>query len=384
MTLGVIRRYRTLTWVRDQLVKNKCGHQANGYLLVGLYQLLYMNDVEAYAAVDETVEASKSDLGKKTSAFLNAVLRNVLRERARLEEALLRQPLGVRLSCPDVLVERWAALPCSVGVEEICRWNNRPPHTVLHVCSSKTAADSYRRRLHDARIDAHPHPYAPHRSLVLPRGLRVDELPGYKEGCFFVQDPSAAEAVSLLAPCPGERVLDACAAPGGKAMLIAEAMRGEGRVLAVDKHKDRLGRLEENVRRMGWGNVSVVQGDAQDAASLMAAVGGRKQDAILLDVPCTNTGVLRRRPDARWRFSTERLREHTVVQKQMLTAASRCLKEGGRMVYSTCSIEPEESEGLVREWVATQPGAVCVEERRLYPSERGTDGAYAALIRCSP
>jgi 16S rRNA (cytosine967-C5)-methyltransferase len=205
---------------------------------------------------------------------------------------------------------------------------------------------------------------------------------------------------------PGECVLDACAAPGGKTAMIAGMMEGQGELIAMDLHDDRLDTLRDTLDRTGWDFVKVVKGDAvrgyPDVDATFAGVTARASrsadeeknatgtsrlqsskrfDAILLDVPCMNTGVLRRRVDARYRFTRDRIETLKKTQWKILTAMSKCVKPGGRMVYSTCSLEQEENEELVNRWVREHPEFRLAKAKRLFPPKSGTDGAYAALLR---
>jgi 16S rRNA (cytosine967-C5)-methyltransferase len=232
---------------------------------------------------------------------------------------------------------------------------------------NKTLANSH-------EIAGEPHPFAPDRFLILPRGVSVTGLPGFDEGWFYVQDPSTSVAPSLLNPRPGETVPDACAAPGGKTMQLAELMRGQGTLVAMDPSADRLKPLRENIARLKWNFIRIVEGD------LTQEKPSTRFNAILLDVPCTNTGVIRRRPDARWRFSPKRLRAACDKQTAMLDAAAACLEAGGRIVYSTCSLELEENEGQVDRWLARHAEFKLANSKKLFPPESGTDGAYAALL----
>ncbi|OQW94775.1 MAG: hypothetical protein BWK77_08585 [Verrucomicrobia bacterium A1] len=184
--------------------------------------------------------------------------------------------------------------------------------------------------------------------------------------------------MDLLHPQPGERVLDACAAPGGKTILAAEAMKGQGTLVAMDPAVPRLAPLRQNVARLQLGVVTIVQGDAARPQAVPELEAGF--DAVLLDVPCTNTGVIRRRPDARWRFSPERLKAAVERQRAILDGAAPLVKQGGRLVYSTCSLELEENEEQVRGWLARHPEFTLAESRRLFPPETGTDGAFSALL----
>jgi 16S rRNA (cytosine967-C5)-methyltransferase len=274
---------------------------------------------------------------------------------------LEKQPAAVRLSHPTVLIERWTKQFGADAAIRLCEWNNRRADVVIRV--NKTL-----------QIEGQPHPFAPDRFLILPRGVSVTSLPGFTDGAFYVQDPSTSIAPALLNPRPGETVLDACAAPGGKTMQIAELMKGQGTLVAMDPAADRLKPLRENVARLKWNFINVVERDITKDTT------AARYDAILLDVPCTNTGVIRRRPDARWRFSPERLRAACDKQAAILDAAAASLNPGGRIVYSTCSLELEENEGQVDRWLSRHAEFRLADSKKLFPPESQTDGAYAALL----
>lgn len=380
IVLGVVRRYRALNWVLDQVARRAPQQNVSALLLVGLYQLLFMTNVEPFAVVHEAVQLAKEKFDEKVAGFVNAVLRRVAREKETWLAALDQQPAGIRLSHPDLLLRRWGRQYGAEHAEALCEWNNQTPSVMITIARSRTSLDAVANQLRVFGLEVVPAEGAPERSLVLPRGARVAGLPGYEEGLFFVQDPSGQVAVDLLSPEPGHDVLDACAAPGGKTMLIADAMSDRGRIFAVERQERRMARLQQNVSRMKWGSVQVVQADAERTDSLASAIPDLAFDRVLLDVPCTNTGVIRRRPDVRWRFSLDRMQALIETQQRLLSAASKRLKPGGRLVYSTCSLEPEEGSVLVANWVERHTDFRLVEERHLFPPDSGTDGAYAAAL----
>ena len=384
MAYGVVRQFRALEFIRAALAPKTPAPAVHAVLLIGLYQVFYMDRQQPHAVVNETVEAAKRASGRRAGDFVNAVLRRSLRERDALRSRLAQQSVGVRLSHPDNLLTRWRQHLEEDAVIQLCEWNNSRPGVVLRVNRLRARTEALLGRMLEAGIDPDPHPYAPEQCLTLPRGTSVEKVPGYQEGWFAVQDPSTLAAVSLLAPQPGERVLDLCAAPGGKTALIVEQMNGEGVVVAVDLAADRLGVLQTNLSRLGCDVVAIRQADATDSVALAKATDGLAPngfDRILLDVPCTNTGVLRRRPDARWRFDEKRLREAVRIQRQLLDAAAPHLRTGGSMVYSTCSREPEENKKQVNAWLSENKDIRCVREFALFPPEDQTDGAYAALLQ---
>lgn len=380
---GVVRQFRALDFLCELLVPRAPKPALHACLLLGLYQLLFMDDQQDFATVHATVEAAKAEAGPQKAGLVNAVLRRVQRERAELQQALARAPLAVRMSHPDVLFDRWTAAFGQDTARHLCEWNNSRPETVLRLNSLRADMDTFTRALRDAGIETHPHPFAVESCLVVGRGVKLTDLPGFREGWFFAQDPSAAVAALLLAPKPGERVLDACAAPGGKTVVLAEQMHGQGELVAMELHEDRIVRLLENAERLQLANVRIVKGDASQWPSTPdeLQLAGEGFDRILLDVPCTNTGVIRRRPDARWRFSPERLAKLNAVQRAILDRAAGLVKPGGVIVYSTCSLEPEENLGMVNSWLAGHPLFSLEEQRLLLPPETSTDGAFAARLR---
>ena len=376
LVYGAVKWTRALGWFAGRLASRAPRPELRALLDIGLYQILLLDSVAPHAAVNETVEAAKLKLGARDAGFINALLRSALRRRGELLDELGKQPMAVRMSHPDALVERWSRAHGSEGAGRICLWNNSRPSVVLRVNTPRIGFEALRMRLGEAGIAAAPHPAAPGECLVLPRGVRLESAPGYIEGWFAVLDPSTLAAVELLDPRPGELVLDACAAPGGKTFLIAARMRGLGRIVASDLHEDRMGRLRSNIERLGLENVTVARADA----SAPEPGWGGPFDAILLDAPCTNAGVLRRRPDARWRFSNSRLAVRVKTQSAILGRAASSLKPGGRLVYSTCSLEPEENEGVIQDFLERRPE--FREARRMVsvPPEHDMDGAFAALL----
>ncbi len=376
VVFGTVKYRRVLDFVIRQVAERAPERALRAYLLTGLYQLWCMGGAD-YAVVNETVAAVRGAFGARQAGFVNAVLRRVLRERAALEKTLAAQKPGLRLSHPDALFDRWVARYGEPAAIRLGEWDNQPPPLVLRIDPSRGSMKAFLSALAPAGVDAGPHPACPDRYVALAKGIDVRQLPGYEDGWFVVQDPSTAGAVELLDPQPGEAVLDACAAPGGKTVAIAERMKGAGCLVAIDLHADRLPALRDNLERTRQTWVTVREADV--TAMPADAVG--PYDGVLIDVPCSNTGVLRRRPDARWRFSLERLGRLNNTQQAILGSAAGLVRPGGRIVYSTCSLEPEEDEMLVNAWVASQGRFVMVAERRSFPPKDGADGAYAALLR---
>ncbi len=378
LVFGCVRGWRALEWVLSQCVTRMPDGETHAALLVGACQVLWMPEIPEYAALHATVEAAKL-ASRRSAGFVNGTLRTLVRQRETLLAALEQQPVGVRLSHPDLLVARWTARWGATETEALCRLDNTPAATVLACLPGRLDADALDARLAAGGVHTTPHPAHP-LCRVLPHGVRVADLPGYAEGLFTVQDPATLAAVDLLEIAPGQRVLDACAAPGGKTVQIAARLGGTGRLVAMDRHADRLRTLQINLARFGFDQVERVCGDAAAAGPDAALPAGETFDRILLDVPCTNTGVFRRRPDARWRFSVQRLAQLTATQFGLLQAGFRRLEVGGRLVYSTCSLEPEENQQVVDRLLAAEPAARLLAVVDRLPTRDATDGAFAAAI----
>jgi 16S rRNA (cytosine967-C5)-methyltransferase len=305
-------------------------------LEIGLYQLHFLR-VPAHAAVHETVELAKQHVSPAEVKFVNAALRN--------PRPLQTAEPWVRLSHPKWLWQRHG--------DAWCEWNNAPPPVY-------------------ARGDQ-PWPGVLEPTPFHPLCYRVVNAEKFfaNPGRYYVQDPSTLIAVDVLDPQPGETILDMCAAPGGKTTYIAQKMQNRGQVIAADSSSVRLGLVAENCRRLG---VTIVATLACESARCWR---GRQFDRVLVDAPCSNTGVLRRRVDLRWRIREEEIRRLAAVQKQLLHAAGELTKPGGILVYSTCSLEPEENEQVIRDL----PGFVLESQRATWPPRDNMDGAFVARFR---
>ena len=338
----VIRRLRPLRKVLGALVTKWPKGELEALLYVGAAQVLYMDEVPDFAAVNETVEAAKQCDNKSVAKVVNAVLRNLIRRREEFEQMIAAAPLEERESFPTALVRRWTARFGAENAAKLCAWHNEPAETFL------------------ARKDGS--------FVALERGKKVTEVPGFAEGGFIVQDPGTALAVELVDAKPGDEILDACAAPGGKTIQLA--WRG-AKVTACEVNPKRRRKLEENLKRVG---VEVEVADALDSCRLQSIAFGK----VLVDAPCSNTGVLRRRPDARWNWSVEKLEALVKLQAEILDQVEPLVAPGGTLVYSTCSNEPEENLEQVNAFLVRHPDFKLDVTRESVPFESGHDGAFAA------
>ena len=357
-----IRRMRPLRKVLGRFVKTWPKGELEALLYIGAAQIFYMDDVPDFAAVHETVEAAKKCSNPSVPRVVNGVLRNLLRQRDSIVALLASAPLEERESYPTELVRRWRNRFGDDRAAELAAWHNRPAETFLAYAPDATETDAEGRSVPVWRDRP--------RFVALPRGRRVADEPGFAEGAFIVQDPATRHAVELLEIQPGDRVLDACAAPGGKAIQLA--WRGAS-VTACEINPKRRKRLEANLSRLGLNVVTVGE---------LPPVASGTFDKVLVDAPCSNTGVLRRRPDARWNWSAERMAALVRVQAGILDAAAARVRPGGRLVYSTCSNEEEENRLQAEAFLARHPEFEQFASRESIPFESGEDGAFAtAFVR---
>ena len=249
--------------------------------------------------------------------------------------------MGVRLSHPEVLVDRWTRQFGESDTAALCEWNNHPADILVRVNELKVSMGELMRAGGGEQMDFHP--------LM----LKMDKLPipWIVSGLCYVQDPSTLMACEMLAPEPGERVLDACAAPGGKTSYLAQMMKNEGKIVACDVSADRLTRMRENLERLSVTNVEIRKADWLESPPAEK----EKFDRILVDAPCSNTGVIRRRVDVRWRLKGDDFARMPDVQMGLIKNLAGVLKPGGTLVYSTCSMEPEENDELVRRVTSEAP-----------------------------
>jgi 16S rRNA (cytosine967-C5)-methyltransferase len=354
-------------------------------LRLGVYQLTNMGSVPAYAAIAQTVELAKRRHGLGASKLVNAVLRRTDREREGLvppppQDAV--EALSLKYSHPRWLVARWVERWGEQDAERLLTLNNAEAPIVLRPYG--IVREQLEAMLEAAGVHVGDAPYVS-QSIAISGGITLTELGAFKKGLFFVQDPAATLVTEYAAIPTGATVADLCAAPGGKAL---ELSRTAGTVIAGDKSIARLQRLLANVRRLETTNIYPFVGDARDPAI-------RPVDAVLIDVPCTGTGTFRRHPDARWRLKVSDLAVMAALQKGILRATARAVRPGGILIYSTCSLEPEENDAQVDSFLAENPnwilepppeGSVSPDlldngRLRVLPQRHGTDGAFAARLR---
>ncbi|HTL55216.1 MAG TPA: 16S rRNA (cytosine(967)-C(5))-methyltransferase RsmB [Candidatus Limnocylindrales bacterium] len=389
LAYGIIRWQMTLDWLIARKTGNRTQKPALQNLLrLGLYQIFWLERIPNHAAVNETVELAKTRGFGAQSGFVNAILRGYLREFDATKQALLElknnQP-ALGYSHPEWLVQRWEPRWGREQTKQLLEWNNIPPKTFARINSLKADAGKLltQWRNEDVEYDFVRRDWLEENLIFeLKSHPPLASLPSFAQGLFYIQDPSTLLAVSDLDPHPGEAVLDLCAAPGGKLTYIAQLMQNQGRLVAHDTKPDRLRLVQQNCDRLG---VTCAQ---TESAAEFRQFGSAKTspgfDRILVDAPCSNTGVMRRRVDLRWRIRPEEVQRLSAGQLSLLKAASAVLKPGGTLIYSTCSLEPEENAEVVGAFLKTSPQIQLQKERELQPFKDGVDGAYVArLVRTS-
>lgn len=404
LTYTLIRRQATIDAILTEFVQRPRRDVEDGLwrlLQIGCCQLVFMDRIPPHAAVHETAELSRELQQPQWTGMVNGVLRSLSTaigdvtttpgteavplgegKFRRLNRAVFPSPgenaaeyLMRAYSYPRWLVRDWLE---RFGYEEttrLCEWFNRATPPVVRVNLLRASAAQVQEVLSAAGVPTHPGRFP--ESLIAEGLFRPVDIPGFAEGTFSIQDESAMAAGRLLDPQPGESVLDLCAAPGGKTTHLAELMQDTGRILATDIDSDRLRLVSETAQRLGLTSIETRQ-TAADGSDLP----GGPLDAVLVDVPCSNAGVLGKRPEARWRISPESITELIPVQVRLLTQALERVRRGGRVVYSTCSIDPRENRGVVDSVLAGVDG-ITLEREQSHAPGQPADGGYQALLRKS-
>jgi 16S rRNA (cytosine967-C5)-methyltransferase len=385
---GMMRRRAFLDAVLSERVRGglaRLDPDLIDLLRLGAYQLLCMGSVPAYAAIAQTVELTKTRHGIGASKLANAVLRRTDRERGNLGVATPPDPidaLALAHSHPRWLVARWVARWGADATTALLAANNAEAPVVLRPYHASRA--ELEQALAGAGVELHDAPLVDD-SIELGHGVALTELDAFTRGLFFVQDPAATLVSRYAHVDSGATVGDLCAAPGGKAFELARDART---VIAADRSWARMQRVVATAERIHADNVIALVDDARHPAL-------HDLDAVLIDVPCTGTGTFRRHPDARWRLKPSDLAVMPAIQRSILRAAAETVKPGGLLVYSTCSLEPEENDMQIEGFLSEHPnfvlepppeGAVPATvldagRLRVLPHKHGTDGAFAARLR---
>lgn len=366
---GVARSLNTLDWVLGRFLSQPLTRLTpwiRNILRLGVYQLLYLERVPPSAAVNESVKLARRYGHAGTVRLVNGVLRSVSRGLDTLPWPSQEEDqvgyLSLKHFHPGWLVERWLARLGFAETAALCEANNQAAEITLRCNTLRISPEELGKRLEGegAKVQA---------SRLIPEGLKISgagsiaELSSFKEGLFQVQDESSMLVGHVLRPAPGSLVIDACSAPGGKTTHLAQIMENQGQLLAFDVHPHKLELVKDNCRRLGIANVRVELGDARQLPSELDGLA----DFVLVDAPCSGLGVLRRRPDARWRKKPAQILELAKLQRQILDRAADCVRPGGVLVYSTCTTEPEENQDQIQAFLTRHPEFVPADLTRLVP-----------------
>lgn len=384
---GVLERKITLDYIISQFAKNdisKIPPFTLECLRLGVYQLKFMDKIPDSAAVYETVQLVKASKEKYTSAFVNAVLRNVQRSNLRLPEGNSVNSLSVKYSCPEWLIE---SLITDYGLEKTVAFLSdslKSPPQYIRVNSLLSSEDELIKELENHNITAKPTALA---GALFINGLQnIENSPPFNAGLFHVQDISSQICASALGAQPGHRVLDLCAAPGGKSFTIAQHMNNTGELIACDLHQNRLGLITEGAKRLKINNIKIVQNDAAQNNPNLGQF-----DRVLCDVPCSGFGIIRRKPEIKYKRRQD-VEGICDIQYKILSNAVKYLKKGGRLIYSTCTLRKAENEQVCQRLIKQCPDieydkftvegiAKAVSTITLFPEMFGSDGFFIAAFK---
>ena len=393
LVYGSVRRMRSIDFIIDKLATKKSSQQPpelRTILHLGLYQLEYLNQIPPSAAVNTTVQLAKENGFSGLSSFVNGLLRKYTRltpptppyqggaksvansrEQAETKTTSNSPPyqggaggglnslklpenpvqrLGILHSFPDWLVELWLEQIGETETEQLCEWFNQSPTIDLRINPLKSSIAQIETAFKSQNISVSRIPHLPQALRLNGTIGAIQNLPGYSEGWWTIQDSSAQLVTHLLGPQPGETIIDACAAPGGKTTHSAELMQDEGTIYACDKTASRLKKLKENADRLQMKSIKIHTGDSRHFPEFVNLA-----DRVLLDAPCSGLGTLHRRADARWRHTPENIQQQSQLQSELLANAATFVKSGGVLVYATCTIHPLENETVIRSFLDSNP-----------------------------
>ncbi len=394
LVYGILRWQKWLDWVLQKTYHGnwvKVPKKVRFALEIGLYQILFLDRVPDHAAVNESVEIAVEAMGTVWGRVVNAMLREILRRPELLVppdmEADPIKAIAVKWSHPEWLVKKWIDL---WGVERtlsLCRANNERPSINIRINRMKTDRATLHETLLGLDVQAKSSQLLDD-FLILEKGGTLLQSDLFREGFVSVQDVSAGLVAVLMDPRPGDRIVDLAAAPGGKSMYMAELTGDRAIIMAVDNHHQRIKKVRENQKRLGLRHIHPVVADGRD-------MGSRQVDKVLVDVPCSGLGVIRRRGELRWRRQPDDIIKIVEHQKALLKAGAGLVKPDGVLVYSTCTILPEENENVLEDFLDQHPHFTVDDARRFvpprivnkqgfiqtWPDRHGIDGSFAVRLK---
>ncbi|HVG19831.1 MAG TPA: 16S rRNA (cytosine(967)-C(5))-methyltransferase RsmB [Blastocatellia bacterium] len=394
IVLGVLRWQRSLDYFIERYSRRPLKRLDLSVLVslrMGLYQIRHLSRIPQSAAVNESVNLVKIARAASAAGMVNAVLRNAARRLGEMagEAAEAAERAAIEVSHPTWMLERWAAWAGETELRSLALANNEPPLAAFRVNTLRATTDEALAHFRAEGLNVRPSEYVPG-AFVVEGGPASALTQAAERGLIYLQDEASQLVSLLLEPESGGRILDLCAAPGSKSSHIAALTENNAWVVACDIHPHRLATLGASCRRLGVASVDAV---ALDGAGEMPFVeGAKKFDRVLIDAPCSGTGTLRRNPEIKWRLSPDDIPRLADLQFSLLERGAGMLAGGGRLVYSTCSIEPEENEGVVRRFIESGKPFRTLQPRahpalvtadgfvRTFPHKHGTDGFFAAVL----
>ncbi len=394
---GTLRMRGRLDWFIEHVYKGKYDNMdvsIRNIMRTALYQLLFTERIPVFAVVDEAVEITKK-MSRAGSGLVNAVLRNFIRKKDQIAYPEIGKEPALHISVvhshPLWLVRNWIDI---FGVEEtaeLCKANNEIPPVTVRVNTLKATRENTKKEMSQQGFEVKETTFSPDGLIVSTSPAPAREINLYAAGKIYFQDEASQLVARLVSPQPGENVLDVCAGVGGKTTHLAALMENRGAILALDVSRKKIDALLKNASRLNTAIVNARIGDARKEPP-KAYLG--TFDRILVDAPCTGLGTLRRNPEIKWRVRLEDVEKCSILQKAIVEHAAACLKRGGHLIYSTCTITQEENEGVIEDFTNRHPDFICnhppdaIDSRlvdavgffRSYPHRHGTDGFYGAVL----
>ena len=368
---GVLDRKITLDYVISSFVKTpikKLSPYTLNVLRTALFQIMYMDKIPESAAVNEAVKLVKRSKESRNAGFVNAVLRNALRAEGLLPTGDSVTDLSVIYSCPESIIESFISDYGKETAVIILAEALKPAPLTVRVNTIKTDVDAFIAEIGDA-TEAKPFG-----AVILNKGIDINNNPLYKKGHFYVQDTASQTAVSVLAPKPNDRALDMCAAPGGKSFAMALLMENKGEIISCDIYDHKCELIKKSANRMG---LDIIKPTVHDATLFNADFG--EFDCVLCDVPCSGLGIIRRKPDIKYKDFSE-FDGLIPIQAAILNNAKNYVKNGGRLLYSTCTLRKAENEDVINNFLAENDSFKLEYSHTFMPHIDGTDGFYCALL----
>ena len=386
LVYGTVKWKLSIDWIIEQFSSikiRKLSPWILNILRLGVYQLIYMDKIPESAACNESVNLSKRYGHAASSRYVNGVLRGIARNKGNIKYPEPKEDfnlyLSVKYSHPKWMVDQWIERFGSSFTENLLKSNNITPDLIIRVNTLKASKEQLAESLRDEGVEVENARYVED-AFIIKNSSSITKLKAFKDGWIQVQDESSMLVSKVLNPCPGDLVIDVCSAPGGKSTHIAQLMKNEGTVMARDIHDHKIKIINDAAKRLGQ---SIIKTEVFDASKLDENYLG-KADKVLVDAPCTGFGIIRRKPDIKWARNLNDKSEILELQKKILRVSSNYVKSGGVLVYSTCTIEPEENISMVEEFLKENKDFMLEDISPLLPEKLKKPEAAKGYIQLYP